>query len=100
MDVKVRIDGLKSREKEIEDLLWSLHIRTTCLFWPLNILKKTDVYSCMPFEAKTSNPNGPKLPLTEPPFRLHSNCGLVQLGSSTSALLKSDTLNVISTSAC
>lgn len=86
-------------EKE-RNLLWSLHIRTTYFPWPLKILKKTAVYSSRLFELKTSNPNGPKAPLTDAPFWLQSNCGLVQLGSRTSAFSKSDILNDTSISAC
>lgn len=89
------------KEKNCKDLLWSLHISTTCLLsWPLNILKNTAVYSFKSFEAKASSPNGPRAPLTDAPFWLQSNCGLVHPGSSFSAFLKSLTSNEISTSAC
>lgn len=87
----------------VRDLLWSLHKSTTYLLlvlWDLNTLKKTAVYSCKPFEAKTSNPNGPKPPLNEAPFSLHKICGSVQLGSNTSAFSKSLISNVTSISAC
>lgn len=92
------------REKE-RDRLWSEHIRTRYLLlylwlWALNILKKTAVYSCSPFEAKTSKPNGPKPPSTDAPFFLHKIWGSVQLGSSTCAFWKSLIPNVTCTSAC
>lgn len=89
------------KEKNCKDLLWSLHISTTNLLSsPLNILKNTAVYSFKSFEAKASSPNGPRALLTDAPFWLQSNCGLVHPGSSFSAFLKSLTSNEISTSAC
>lgn len=81
------------------NLLWSLHMSTKFLWWYLNILKKTAVYSCNPFEAKTSRPKGPSPLLMAEPFWLHRICGSVQ-DSKTSAFPNSFTSNEISTSAC
>ena len=56
-------------------LLWSLHISTTYLSCPLNILKNTEVYSSKLLEAKTRSPNGPTPPLAAAPIWLQTNCG-------------------------
>lgn len=86
INVKILVE---KREMEGKNLLWSLHMRTAYLLWFLKILKNTAVYSFKSFEAKTSSPNGPRAPLTDAPFWIQSDFGLVQLGSSTSAFSNS-----------
>lgn len=82
-------------------LLWSLHIRTTYLSWPLNIRKKMAVCSVRSSEAKTNKPNGPTTPLTEEFFWVQSCWGstdFVSINSIWSS--KFGNLNETSISAC
>lgn len=89
----------KRKKRKLANLVWSLHMSTTYLSWLLKMRKKIAVCSVKPWDAKTSNPNGPIMPWNDAVCWLQRAWGSTPSGTMNSASFNLVKSNETSTSA-